>query len=79
VGMEGRLPKRVEVTGYYVVAEALTNVAKHASVSLAQVEIDTNDGLLRLAIHDGRRLFAGHPIRVGGGLRLAGGNRGLTV
>jgi signal transduction histidine kinase len=52
VGMEGRLPERVEVAGYYVVAEALTNAAKHAGASLVQVEIDTNDGLLRLAIRD---------------------------
>jgi beta-phosphoglucomutase-like phosphatase (HAD superfamily) len=27
VRTEGRLPERVEVTAYYVVAEALTNVA----------------------------------------------------
>jgi signal transduction histidine kinase len=26
----GRLPKPVEVSAYYVAAEALTNVAKHA-------------------------------------------------
>ena len=52
VGMEGRLPERVEVVGYYVVAEALTNVAKHADASVVQVEVDTNDGLLRLAIRD---------------------------
>jgi signal transduction histidine kinase len=52
VGMEGRLPERVEVAGYYVVAEALTNVAKHAGASLVQVEMDADDGLLRLAIQD---------------------------
>jgi GAF domain-containing protein len=32
VGSEGRLPERVEVTAYYVAAEALTNVAKHAGL-----------------------------------------------
>jgi hypothetical protein len=30
VGTQGRLPERVEVAAYYIVAEALTNVAKHA-------------------------------------------------
>jgi signal transduction histidine kinase len=50
--VEGRLPERVEVAGFYVVAEALTNVAKHASASLVQIEIDADDGLLRLAIRD---------------------------
>jgi signal transduction histidine kinase len=50
--VEGRLPERVEVAGFYVVAEAPTNVAKHASASLVQIEIDADDGLLRLAIRD---------------------------
>ena len=40
------------MAGFYVVAEALTNVAKHASASLVQIEIDADDGLLRLAIRD---------------------------
>jgi signal transduction histidine kinase len=48
----GRLPERVEVAAYYVVAEALTNVAKHADASLAAVDVDTDDGLLRLDIRD---------------------------
>jgi signal transduction histidine kinase len=52
VGMEGRLPERVEVTVYYVAAEALTNVAKHAGASVVQVEVDTDDGLVRLDIRD---------------------------
>jgi signal transduction histidine kinase len=52
LGMEGRLPERVEVAAYYVVAEALTNVARHASASLVQVELDTDDGLVRLDIRD---------------------------
>jgi len=52
VGMEGRLPERVEVTAYYVVAEALTNAAKHASASAVQVDVDRADGVVRLAIRD---------------------------
>jgi signal transduction histidine kinase len=52
VGSEGRLPERVEVTAYYVAAEALTNVAKHANASVAEVEVDAEDGLVRLAIRD---------------------------
>ena len=52
VGSEGRLPERVEVTAYYVAAEALTNVAKHAGASVVQVEVDTDDGLVRLSIRD---------------------------
>ena len=52
VGMEERLPERVEVTAYYVVAEALTNVAKHADASVVQVDVDRDDGLVRLDIRD---------------------------
>jgi signal transduction histidine kinase len=52
VGMEGRLPERVEVAAYYVVAEALTNVAKHAGASVVQVEVDSDDGVVRLDIRD---------------------------
>jgi signal transduction histidine kinase len=40
------------VTAYYVAAEALTNVAKHANASVAEVEVDAEDGLVRLAIRD---------------------------
>jgi signal transduction histidine kinase len=33
----GRLPTAVEATAYFVVAEALTNVAKHARAGHAEV------------------------------------------
>jgi signal transduction histidine kinase len=52
VGTQGRLPERVEVTAYYVAAEALTNVTKHAGASVVQVQVDREDGLVRLAIRD---------------------------
>jgi signal transduction histidine kinase len=52
VGSKGRLPERVEVTAYYVAAEALTNVAMHADASTVQVDLDAKDGLLRLGIRD---------------------------
>jgi signal transduction histidine kinase len=52
LGSQTRLPEPVEVTAYYVTAEALTNVAKHASASLIQVDLDTEDGNVRLGIRD---------------------------
>ena len=52
VDVGGRLPERIEVTAYYVVAEALTNAAKHANASLVQVELGTDDGLVRLGVRD---------------------------
>ncbi|MDX6228453.1 MAG: hypothetical protein QOI76_1843 [Frankiales bacterium] len=49
---ERRLPERVEVAAYYVVSEALTNAAKHAHASVVNVDLDTRDGVLQLAIRD---------------------------
>jgi signal transduction histidine kinase len=47
-----RLPEPVEVATYYVVSEALTNAAKHAHASVVNVELDTHDPSLQLAIRD---------------------------
>ena len=49
---EQRLPEPVEVATYYAVSEALTNTAKHARASVARVELDVRDAVLRLAIRD---------------------------
>jgi signal transduction histidine kinase len=47
-----RLPERVEVTAYYVVSEALTNAAKHATASVVHVDVHAAAGVLRLAVRD---------------------------
>jgi len=47
-----RLPESVEVAAYYVVSEALTNIAKHAGASVARVAVEHRDGILELAIRD---------------------------
>jgi signal transduction histidine kinase len=52
VRLERRLPERVEVAAYYVVSEALTNVAKHARASAVRVDVDSRDGGVLLAIRD---------------------------
>jgi signal transduction histidine kinase len=48
----GRLPASVEATAYFVVAEALTNVAKHARARSAAVEARVDDGALRIEVRD---------------------------
>jgi signal transduction histidine kinase len=50
-----RLPEDLEPTAYYIVSEALTNVAKHAAASRATVTIRREAGLLRLEITDDGR------------------------
>jgi signal transduction histidine kinase len=47
-----RLPEHVEATAYYIVAEALTNVAKHAGATRADVAITRDGGLVRLQVSD---------------------------
>jgi PAS domain S-box-containing protein len=47
-----RLPTTVEATGYFVVAEALTNVAKHSHATRAEVTARVEDGALRVRVRD---------------------------
>jgi PAS domain S-box-containing protein len=54
-GPEEPLPERVEATAYYIVSEALTNVAKHAQANRATVAIRRGNGILRLEITDDGR------------------------
>ena len=52
---DGRLPEHVEVSAYYVIAEALTNAAKHAHASAITVTVeaaDTAAAVLRIAVRD---------------------------
>ena len=49
------LPAAAEVTAYRVIVEALTNVARHASATRAEVELAVPDGRLRLAVRDDGR------------------------
>jgi signal transduction histidine kinase len=52
VHLEARLPALVEVAAYYVVAEALTNAAKHAHAAVARVDVRAADDRLRLSVGD---------------------------
>src|SRR5262249_61351862 len=40
----------VEAVAYFIVSEALTNVAKHAQATRAVVTVTTKDDLLRIAV-----------------------------
>jgi signal transduction histidine kinase len=48
----GRLPAAVEATAYFVVAEALTNVAKHARARHAEVTARIAEGTLAVRVRD---------------------------
>jgi signal transduction histidine kinase len=47
-----RLPDAIEATAYFVVAEALTNVAKHAHATSAMVRARVEDSVLRIEVAD---------------------------
>ena len=52
VHLDARPPEQVEVSAYYVVAEALTNAARHTRASAVSVEADVAGDALRIAISD---------------------------
>jgi signal transduction histidine kinase len=50
--IEGRYAPAVEAAVYFVVMEALTNVAKYASASAADVTVEQVDGHVLIDVHD---------------------------
>jgi PAS domain S-box-containing protein len=64
-----RLPEPVEVAAYYVVAEAIANVQKHAGASAIAVRAEHEDGHLLVEVADDG---------TGGADREGSGLRGLT-
>ncbi len=47
-----RLSEPIEAAAFYVVSEALANVAKYASASHARVDLDRDDGVLVVEVSD---------------------------
>jgi signal transduction histidine kinase len=68
VQVNKRLPEPVETSAYYVIAEALTNAAKHARASALSVHIEVTGDVLLLAVRDDGAGGAGFT----GGTGLAG-------
>jgi PAS domain S-box-containing protein len=89
---EDRFPPDVEAAAYFVVAEALANVAKHAGATYARVTARaTDDGGLRMTIADdgrggadpsrgtGLRGLSDRVAALGGALRIESGAGGTTI
>jgi GAF domain-containing protein len=55
IQVAGRLPEPVEIAAYYAVSEALTNTAKHARASSAEVEVTAGEGILHVRVRDDGR------------------------
>ena len=55
VQVPDRLPGAVEIAAYYVVSEALTNTARHAGATVAEVGVTAGEGVLRVSVRDDGR------------------------
>jgi len=53
--LAGRLPGQVETTAYFVVAEALTNIAKHSGASSVSVTASMRGSVLTVEVSDNGR------------------------
>jgi signal transduction histidine kinase len=62
-----RYPEHVELAAYFVVSEALTNVAKYAAASRASVEVIQDNGHLKVEVSDDG--VGGAQVERGSGLR----------
>jgi signal transduction histidine kinase len=49
---EDRLPDSIEVAIYYLVAEAITNVAKYAEATQASVAVERSNGIATVVVSD---------------------------
>jgi PAS domain S-box-containing protein len=85
-----RLPAELEASAYFIVAEGLTNVMKHAQATRAEVKASVDDGLLQVEVRDdgiGGADPSGHGLvgmadrvsALGGKLSLQSPARGGTV
>jgi signal transduction histidine kinase len=52
ISTHGRFAEHIEVAGYYVVSELLTNAVKHARASVVRVAVEELNGRLHLSIRD---------------------------
>jgi signal transduction histidine kinase len=84
------LPRDIEASAYFIVAEALTNVVKHARATRAEVRATVDEHGVRVEVRDdgvggadpegfGLVGIADRVDALGGELRIESGDRGGTV
>ena len=80
VDAAARSSPSVEAVGYFIVSEALANVAKHAHATHAEVTVTRTGDLLRIAVTDDGRGGAAIPADIDGAAPAGGGTglRGLA-
>jgi signal transduction histidine kinase len=73
----GKLPAAVEAAAYFVIAEALTNIAKHSNATHASVRVHRRADTLHIAVRDDGR--GGADDQSGTGTGLAGIRRRVAA
>ncbi|MFN2591189.1 MAG: histidine kinase, partial [Actinomycetota bacterium] len=68
----GRFPQEVEAAAYFVILEAIQNVAKYAKAGAVTIRLAAADGELRLAVVDDGAGFDPSTVRRGSGLSNMG-------
>jgi signal transduction histidine kinase len=71
-GDVSHLPRNTDLAAFRIVQESLTNVARHAGVSAAEVRVRARDGVLALEILDEGTGRDGHPDLPSGGNGIPG-------
>jgi signal transduction histidine kinase len=66
ISLPSRPPATVESAAYFVIAEALTNAAKHSGASMVRVDGRVIDGLMQIEVRDDG--IGGADVEHGGGL-----------
>lgn len=66
IGIDERLPSVIEATGYFFIAECLTNIAKYAEARAGRVIVVESDGELVIEVSDDGK--GGASLGVGSGL-----------
>ncbi|MET1018732.1 MAG: histidine kinase [Microterricola sp.] len=66
IGIDTRLPSVIEATGYFFIAECLTNIAKYAEARAGRVIVVESDGELVIEVSDDGK--GGASLGVGSGL-----------
>jgi signal transduction histidine kinase len=80
----GRVAESVERAGYLVVAEALSNVVKHARASRCTVTLGVNEGMLQVRVEDDG-VGGADPVKgfgldgIGDRVRALGGMHGIDT
>ncbi len=69
-GMDLILEDKVNISVYRIVQELLSNILRHSNASEVIIQINIDDGILRLTVEDNGKGFESNPLPVGQGIGI---------